>query len=619
MDIELSIESNIKGYRHRLYKDKLVFESTSAIQKGFVALTFKIDAFNESSYLFIPACVYNGNKFESLDKDYPPMYNDCEIGVDRNIRITDVPRLNRDGSGEIEISAADTATPCVGIYSPGKGKEKCKCKGKGKGKGYLLFFSQGCKGHDFSISVKTGEISVCYPKLRKKQYRFPHIIESCDKIVEISNGEMIEIPYRIFEFKINSINELYEKFFENRKCLYTNNSVDNISSKELFILQENKFNTCNYNGQYYKVGCSDSKYEDWQTGWIGGGISTYPLLKVGSDLSKQRALSTLLSMVEMQTAAGWFYGIVKDGVRHGDGFDKPDSLNWHLIRKSGDALFFLIKQFEIMGDVPKPLLVSAIKVSDAFVSLWNQYGQFGQFVDCESGRLIVGNTTCGAIAVAALCKAGSFFSNPVYIDVAKSAAIQYYERDLKNGFTTGAPGDALACPDSESAFALLEGFVALYETTKEEIWLEYAITAANFASSWVMSYSYKFISPCEFDRLEINTVGSVFANIQNKHAAPGICTLSGDSLYKLYLWTKNAFYLDIIKDIASFIPQCISRAGRKITAKNGEILPDGYICERVNTSDWEGSEWVGNVYCGSCWCETSLLLTYADLSGSGII
>jgi hypothetical protein len=41
----------------------------------------------------------------------------------------------------------------------------------------------------------------------------------------------------------------------------------------------------------------------------------------------------------------------------------------------------------------------------------------------------------------------------------------------------------------------------------------------------------------------------------------------------------------------------------------------GYICERVNFSDWEGREHIGGALFGSCWPEVSLLLSAAELPG----
>ena len=42
-------------------------------------------------------------------------------------------------------------------------------------------------------------------------------------------------------------------------------------------------------------------------------------------------------------------------------------------------------------------------------------------------------------------------------------------------------------------------------------------------------------------------------------------------------------------------------------------LPQGFINERVNMSDWEGPGCIGGVFNGSCWSETSNLLTLAEV------
>ena len=165
------------------------------------------------------------------------------------------------------------------------------------------------------------------------------------------------------------------------------------------------------------------------------------------------------------------------------------------------------------------------------------------------------------------------------------------------------------------AFALLESAVVLFESAGDPRWLEAAETLAAFCSSWVVTYAYRFPANSEFGRLGINTVGAVFANIQNKHAAPGICTLSGDSLLKLYRFTKNEACLELLKDIAYCLPQCVSTEEKPIYSWDvtPKKLPAGFICERVNMSDWEGPSAVGGVFWGSCWSETSLLLSFTEL------
>ncbi len=116
----------------------------------------------------------------------------------------------------------------------------------------------------------------------------------------------------------------------------------------------------------------------------------------------------------------------------------------------------------------------------------------------------------------------------------------------------------LQCVDSESAFGLLESFVVLYNITGDAKWLGYARENAHYCASWVVSYNYRFPETSEFARHGMKTVGTVFANLQNKHSAPGICTLSGDSLYKLWKWTGDPLYLELVTDIAVTIGQYMS-------------------------------------------------------------
>jgi hypothetical protein len=61
-----------------------------------------------------------------------------------------------------------------------------------------------------------------------------------------------------------------------------------------------------------------------------------------------------------------------------------------------------------------------------------------------------------------------------------------------------------------------------------------ATQCAHLLSTWVMPGRYAFPVGSEFYRLDIETPGTMFANTQNKHSAPGLCTLSGEALLQLY-------------------------------------------------------------------------------------
>lgn len=582
----------------RIENETLYFRAAADTDNAFFSLSLFFTDWEEDCYIFSPACAYNGNRFRRVVRSYPPIYSTADIGTPFQPLMTDVPALEPDGSGRMEVTSGDMATPCAGVFF------------RRAGQAVLLFFEQEVKGRNIGCTLEKGRITLSYPSDRSDSYRFCTTHDTAsEQGIAMTAGEELTSRFRLFVFDCTDISVFFREYFRLRKCLMSSPRAAFGYNEELWQLMEQHFNEWNWSGEYY---AEMSKV--WQCGWVGGGMSTVPLLEHGIGLSRQRAAATLDFMTEHQTACGFFHSLVKEGRVEADAFGKSDLPNLHLIRKSADGLYFLFKNFAVT--TPKPAWeASARRCADAFVRLFERYGHFGQFIDNETGDILVPGSASGAMAIAGLAKAGGYFGCEIYLTTAIAAMERYYADFCTTGVTNGGPGEILSAPDSESAFALLESAVVLYEATLDARWLEAAETLACFCSSWVVTYAYKFPAGSEFGRLGINTVGAVFANIQNKHAAPGICTLSGDSLLKLYRYTKNSAYLELLKDIAYCLPQCVSTEEKPVYSWDvpPKKLPAGFICERVNMSDWEGPAAVGGVFWGSCWSETSLLLTFTEL------
>lgn len=596
--MKYQIQYNSQDGFCKFLNNKIIFTSEKECKETFFTMDITFSEWEDDCYIMMPACTYNGNRFKKSMCKYPPMYRPEEVGAHCEPRITDVPALNPDGSGRIEATAGDMSVPCVGIYN------------REKGQSFFIFTEQQIKGKNIGFTVESGKIQISYPANREFAYRMCRLEKpSGDKGISVKKGEEISSSYRIFTSKCNSMAEFYEQFFDLRKSVKNDRRAEFQYTKVLWDIMEKHFNRSCFSGEYYA-----EMSKKWQCGWVGGGMSTYPLLKYGSAISKERAVQTIDFLTKNQAPSGFYYGFIDNGIIVDDSFGAEGMKDIHLIRKSADGLYFLFKNFTAVKP-EKKWIESAKKCADAFVKLFKEYGTFGQFVDVETGKMIVGCSSAGAIAPAALAKAWEFFGEEQYIKTARDALDFYVNDFLETGVTNGGPGEILSAPDSESAFALLESCIVMYEADKNVKWLENAQTIAHYCSSWVVTYSYKFPSESEFGRLNINTVGSVFANVQNKHSAPGICTLSGDSLLKLYRYTDNSEYLELIKDIAYFIPQCVSTDARPIYSWDvpPQRLLEGYVCERVNMSDWETQNCVGGVFNGSCWCETSLMLSFVEL------
>ena len=580
------------------YRDGVIsLVARSDHDNTWFSLSVDFPEWEDDTYVLLPACAYDGNRFERVRYEYPPMYRECDC-KNADPVITDVPALNIDGSGSIEITAGDMSVPCFGAFF------------KNSGKAFFIFTEQACKGKNIGYTVESGRVKLSFPALRSKCYRMCRTDEpSSDCGMSVLKGEVIASRVSIKSFKCNGIPEFFELFFKNRRCLLSDTPAKNAYTEKLWGVIEEHMNRDNFSGEYYAEAS-----KKWQCGWVGGGMSSLPLLKHGNEISKNRAVQTLDFMTANTAPSGLFYTMIADGVVTDDGFGYENMKNSALVRKLGDALYFLFKHFEVIS--PKEKWVSSAReCADAFVDVYERNEDFGQFINVETAEIMYPGTTSGASVISALVSAWHYFGENKYLDVAKRAGEKYYNDYVARGVTYGGPGEALCACDSESAYAMLESMMLLYEAEKDEKWLNYAKDSLHLFSSWVMPYSYVFPVGSEFSRLNINTVGSVFANVQNKHSAPGICTASGDAIYKLYKYTGIQEYLDLLRDIAFFMPQCVSTKERPIfswDSKPEKLLP-GWICERVNTSDWEGESCIGGVFLGTCWPETSLLLTFSEL------
>lgn len=575
---------------------------TAAGPAARFSLAFDFPAWETNAYILMPACAYNGNRDareKPADSPAPPGRAMPDgVGPEPALWHPPYPCLAPDGSGEIEVLSGDMSVPVVGIHFP-------KAK-----KGVFIFTEQQIGERNLGFSVKSGSVRVDCPGNRRRAYCLPP--DHVDPPLRLKAGDRLTARFRVLEFDADTVAAFLERFFRERKSFLGDRHAPNGYTKELWDMVERCWNEKLYVGGAYR----QEKWK-WVPGWTGGPVSVYPLYQLGNETTRARCRETLDFLVKHQAKSGFYYGCVVGDEHKTDGSGPMEFPNRTFVRRSPEALYFLIRCARLMGwrDAWR---ASAKKCAEALARTWRRYGQFGQWIDVETGELLVGRSTSAAIASAALLEAWREFGVAEYREIAFAACEDYCRRDLDRGVTYGGPGDILMTPDSESAFGLLESCVALAAETKDPHWIARARQAAALASTWVVSYRYKFPPTSAFAKLGVNTVGSVWASCRNKHSAPGICTLSGDSLLKLYRLTGDEAYLELCKDIAFFLPQVVARPDRPILVHpeirhRGANLEPGFMCERVNMSDWEHYDWIGEVYNHPCWCGTCLTTAFADL------
>ena len=578
----------------------------------------------KSNYVFFPAAAYDGNRMESRYLPYPP------YSAKKNEKgwipvITDIPHLDiKSPESRIQFLSGDMSTPAMGYYD-------------GERQQGILMFARHMEGGRYTgFSVKetenTSVFCITSPGVREeKTYFFGDLpdgsgfypttnMPSDDEGILLKAGETVTLKVQCYQVQAEKVTEYFKAFNNLRECMERGEDFASISFSKAFEAVKEKYMKMNFNEEgYYRVGAEqDNPPSFWQAGWVGGGMNSFPLLMEDGDVAHRQAKSTIKFIAtHLQEENGWYVPMYAKGKKYGDAF-LDDNKPVLLVRKAADLLYFMVKQAMYLRRQEEPMEEADVSIraqADAFVRFVKKNGQLGQFLDMRTETLEMGGTACGASAMAALALAYEYLGEESYLETAEYLGCLYQKEALDTGIANGCPGEICQACDSEAAFGLLEGYVQLYETTGKEAWLSAAKEAFELAITWVVSYDFAFPKGRTAEKLGVHTRGTVFANAQNKHSAPGICTWSGNSMLKLYRFTGDVKYLEWMSRISHALSQFVSLKERPVDTLAGKPLIPGYFNERVQTSDWEGKHTVGEFLYGSNWPEVTMLLTYVEIPG----
>jgi hypothetical protein len=532
------------------------------------------------------------------------------------ITIANNPRLEtgKSDSSLIELQTGNASTPALCFFSPSLQK------------GVIIVTEQDTRFGNNGLTIHENAtkdrciFQIEAPSMRRLSAGFGDFHPSGDKAPDWETGDELTLAFRVYVFPAKDIPGLLTKFIQVRKALSgPNHPRDILPMSKQFECGTQLCKTRwseNPAGAYYLP----ENNRDFQLGWTSGMINTYAMLALNDPKERERVAAELDFVINrLQGPSGFFYGGIT-----ADGKIQPEKMNpafpavQAMVRKNCDALLWFVKHLMLLRAqgyqaMIKPEWESAVRrLAKAFVNTWDQYGQFGQYIVPETGKIAVFNSMAGAIAPAGLSLAAEYFKEPDFLRVARVSADYYYQKYIAaQGFAGGSCGDICQDADSETTFGFLESLMALYDATKEPGWLKKAEVEAALCSTWTLSYDAIFPPKSTIGSLNAHMAGAVWASIQNKHAAPGICEASGDYLFKLYRATANPLYADLIRDIEHANAEMVNMPGHITT--NYKI---GSSMERIQLSDAEGWGSVGKVlYTENSWTETNGVLMDLELPG----
>ena len=605
----------------------------------------QLGAWSRDNYVAMPGGAYAGNRFEARNTGhYPPLLTEpADIGPHVPPIIGDVPRLNvHAGPSLLDVLAADLATPAAALWLPGQSEPSRDAPEQAKpvlppreALGLILLVEPvtaiGRTGLALSETDDRARANLVVSA--------PYVYEGPRTAAgnrapgrrgPLRAGELLTLRARLYAFACPDVPALFARLFAVRKELTgASKRVHELPFSAAFAAHEERVNRRWVEDPGFSaVGARDSAYMTWQTGWGGGVAGALPLLAAGSGPSRARVAPTIAFALRGQAPSGFFHAMTDGKVWFDDGFTAPladqraapasakQARRWHLVRRSADTLTALVKLLGLVERRPGTPAVkadpawgkAARAAADAFVRLWDRHHQLGQFVDVESGELVVGGSTSAGLAPAGLALAARQFKEPRYHKVAVAAAEHFYDRYVRVGLTCGGPGDALQSPDGQSAAALLESFVTLYELTGETVWLDRARAAAHLAASWVISYDAPPTGHDCDDGEAPRATGAVLWDAQSRRGSPGYLLLSGDALFRLYRATGDTALLTLLRDTVGNMAQYLPLADAAPAARPANPR----LCSRADTRRW--LEPGGVVPVGSAF-DAMAMLAYTEVPG----
>ncbi|MGF6849183.1 hypothetical protein QFZ51_004418 [Chitinophaga sp. W3I9] len=591
------------------------------VNAATVAMKFDFSNWSPANYVLVPASLYNGNRYRAIGNGYNPDYpRDMYYNPQVPLTISNNPRLSieNDQASLVELQTGSMATPAVCFFSPAEQM------------GFILLTTQQTKWGNNGVTITESahkdhfSFDLSAPAMRKLAAGFGDFHLSGDKAPDWKAGDEVSLRFRLYVFKAPDIPALLTKFFKVRKDIPDHAAPRNLVPMSKLLELGTGICSSNFTqqqaGNYYKPENSN----DFQLGWVSGMINTYPMLSLNDEKERKRVCEELDFVVHrLQGKSGYFYGGIKaNGEITGEKMSRDFPEVQALVRKNGDALFWLMKHLLLFRESGHAAMINkdweeaAKRLAGAFVKTWQKHGQFGQYIAPETGEVAVFNSTAGAIVPAGMALAANYFNRADWLQTAAASADYYYRRDVAGqGLTGGDCGDISQDANSESAFGFLESLMALYKYTGDHKWLSMAEVQAALCSSWTLSYAPVFPPSSTIGKLQANMTGAVWASIQNKHAAPGICTSSGDYLFKLFRATGKSLYADLIRDIQHAHTEAVNMPGH-ITSN----YLVGSSMERIQPGDAEGKESTGNfIYTRNSWTETNGMLMALELPGIYVI
>ncbi len=258
-------------------------------------------------------------------------------------------------------------------------------------------------------------------------------------------------------------------------------------------------------------------------------------------------------------------------------------------RLVGEALFSLLRLYILArgrGEGNRLWLDVARRVANIVIEMRNSNGDFGRWIDPKKKRARYEGTN-GAYIVWFLSLLHDITGDRKYLDVCEKAMDYYIREFVEKDIYWGDTLDA-DCIDKEGAHGIMRACLLLYERTGKRKYLDAAIRAAYYLTSWMFMWDIPFGKDVPIKKYGLNTRGWTIVSVENQHIDPYGMIIAPD-MVKLYKYSNMEFWLEIGLTMAKASMGVISdRPGRLGVSR----IFVGFQPEQIYHTEWIYSPWL---------------------------
>lgn len=244
----------------------------------------------------------------------------------------------------------------------------------------------------------------------------------------------------------------------------------------------------------------------------------------------------------------------------------PYPQTWRTIetymRVVGDGMSGLLWawNFEMKRGVEKPKWLNVCtKAGDWLASIQNGDGSFPRAINYTNNTIAYADKTNTSHVIPFLVDLYKVTSGELYRQTAIKAGNYIYTDVYQNFRYVGGTPDNPNVPDKEAASMALRAFLALYDLTSDNKWLDAAKQAAYYYATWVYSWNVPIPQDdvnATYPRTRSVTGLSVIATGNN--SADSYAAIDAFSFYRVYLYNGDTSLLQMAKMLLRNTKQAVN-------------------------------------------------------------